>query len=104
MSDTPINVEIAREIAEAGARLVLARLNLADYKSILRDDYSEADNCWFFYRKAEIVVPEGMLTWSSAFAVSKRSTFRAIPDFSSNPQQLSNYLKVMSDHFRDRNL
>ena len=71
-----------------------ADIPLLDVKSY------EGECCWFFFRNMEIIVPENMSLRAHAYAVSKRGSVRGIAEFSGDIIQIKEYLKKMSDHFK----
>lgn len=97
--------EQAKKIAE---KCVYKHLKLFLYNreiNVLDENYLEAECCWFFFRNKLIEgPPEQALRWFCAYAVSKRGELRTIADFSDEPEKLQEYLWVMSNHFKEKNL
>jgi hypothetical protein len=97
---TEISIAEAKKLAEEAAHSNLKGLLTGFDGNILREEFAEGENCWFFFRNPSIDVPPQMsLTGECAYAVSRRGEVREIADFSESPERLSEYLKVMSDYF-----
>ncbi|WP_316228458.1 hypothetical protein [Bradyrhizobium sp. SZCCHNR1039] len=95
-----IDVAAARRIAEEAAQQKLERFLAEPDQPLLRDEFLEGANCWFFFRDPAIVVPpQYALGAECAYAVSKRGAVRTIADFFSDKEKLDSYLKTMSDYF-----
>lgn len=100
-----ITFEQARIIAEETAIEELKTFMENPAMSVLREQYGEAEYCWFFFRNKQIEgPPERVLRWGRAYAVSKKGEVRLIADFSDEPEKLQEYLQVMSNHFKERKL
>lgn len=100
-----ITFEQAKRIAE---ELALWRLErYMDNRSIpvLREQFEEAECCWFFFRNKQIEgPPEEILGWGPAYAISKKGDVSIIADFSDEPERLQEYLQAMSNYFKERGL
>jgi hypothetical protein len=95
-----ISVSEAWEIAEKAALSNLQQFLTKPGEKLLREDFLESENCWFFFRNPDVYVPPEMsLSGDCAYAVSRRGQVRDIADFSGEPERLADYLKVMSDYF-----
>ena len=99
-----ITMREAKKIAENAAKEQLQ--SYANSKiSFLSDEFMEADYCWFFFRNKKIIgPPEEVLNWDWAYAVSKKGELSLIADYSKDTEALKDYLKKMSNYFRDRGL
>lgn len=99
-----ITLERARKIATDIAIYDMA----SDVKNksipLLQEEYLEAENCWIFFRNRSILIAPERSISDCAYCVSKKGTGRSIPDYSNNSVRLSEYLKIMSDYFGERNL
>lgn len=99
MLNDEIDLGQARRIAEEQARIELSGFAPAEV-NCLQDDYLEAEHCWMFFKKKDIVVPpEASLGINWAYVVSKHGKFSLVQDFSSDSKKLNAYLKTMSDYF-----
>ncbi|MDN4621042.1 hypothetical protein QCD85_23190 [Paenibacillus sp. PsM32] len=100
-----ITYEQAKNIAYKTAFDKLNRYSLDENIPLLSEEYKEAENCWFFFRNKKVYgPPEEELRWSCAYAVSKKGELRTIADFSEETEKLIDYLQVMSDYFKQKNL
>jgi hypothetical protein len=100
-----ISVTEARRIAQKVAEPALRPFMPEGGQDLLREEYAEAENCWFFFRNPEIFVPpEKSMKGDWAYAVSKRGTARQIADFFDDKEGLRAYLQTMSDYFGSRGL
>jgi len=100
-----ISLSQAREIAEENALWKLQPYMTNFTTSVLREHFEEAECCWFFFRNKEIVgPPEQALRWAWAYAVSKKGEVSIIADYSDQPEKLQEYLKKMSDYFKEKGL
>jgi len=98
-----ISLEKARKIAELNALKELGGGGCEDV-NILKDEYSEGECCWMFFKSDDISVsPEMTLGIKWAYVVSKKGTYSMVQDFSDDPELLSDYLKKMSEYFRRKN-
>lgn len=69
--------------------------------SLLRDEFAEAECCWFFFRNKEIVgPPERALTWDKTYVVSKKGNLFSIVDLSDKPEELRVYIQRYSSHLK----
>lgn len=95
-----ISVIEARSLAEEAALANLRTFLKEPQENVLRDEFVEGENCWFFFRNPSISVPpDKALKGDWAYAVSRRGQVREIADMSGEPERLTDYLKVMSDFF-----
>ncbi|THF73948.1 hypothetical protein [Cohnella fermenti] len=100
-----ITFEQAKAIAEKAAFEQLAPFVEDESDTVLSDKHAEAEYCWFFFRKQEIVgPPEKILTWGAAYAISKKGELRLIADFMNEPDKLREYIQVMSKYFEAKGL
>lgn len=97
-----ITIEHAKKIAEEVARQGLESYLAYPHQKLLRDEFSEGQNCWFFFRNPEIKISKGDIIADCAYCVSKRGECRTIADFHDDPEKLANYLQIMSDYFAVR--
>jgi hypothetical protein len=95
-----INFETARALAEKAAREELSGLFDERVESILDEQFMEAECCWLFFRKAEIIVPKGGFKgWS--FAISKRADVRLFYDFRHEPETMAEIFQNLSNHIKE---
>lgn len=94
-----ITVDQARAIAEkyAAHRLsIIFGVNKAPY---LREFYSEAPNCWIFYRRKELVMPKMYGLDDCAYCVSKKGALRIVYDFTDDPPKAQAHADTLSRYF-----
>lgn len=96
-----ISIEQARKKAEEAALEQLEPLIGNSKIPVLREQYEEAECCWFFFRNKQIEIPPGALRgW--AYAVSKLGHVILIADYSDEPMKLQKYLSDFSNHLKER--
>ncbi|QGZ39547.1 hypothetical protein [Pseudoduganella flava] len=97
------------DVGEA-KQLVLEDLKsfVKDYpidQNCLREDYLEASRCWMFFLTPEVLKQvAGPLIADLTFVVSKHGELRCFPGLSGTAEFLSDYVRKMSDHFREQGL
>lgn len=93
--------EEARKKAEEVAKEELKDFIKDIDMPVLREDFLEAECCWFFFKDRKIVIPLGYLkNW--AYAVSKKGYLILIVDYSDDPAKLHEYLEQFSNHLKER--
>jgi len=99
-----ITLDEARKIATDRVKYDVQWDIKDDSIPLLQDNYLDADCCWMFFRnKAIVIAPERGLS-DCAYCISKKGHPRSIPDFSSDPARLQEYLQIMSNYFKQHDL
>lgn len=93
----------ARRLAESSAFEDLNWLRKDKATPLLREEFCEAECCWFFFRNKDLVGPsEKNLNWDRAFVVSKMGNVFSIADLSDEPDRMLDYLQRYSSHVKRR--
>ena len=94
-------------ISIAEAKTIAERAAMSDVKRFMKDDlsplmdyFATGGNCWFFFRRRDILIPIQLgLLPASCYAVSIWGDLRYIADFYDDKEKLEEYLKTMSNFF-----
>lgn len=101
--EVEIDFQKAKQIAEETANDQLREFKNKPEVNCLRDEFYEAECCWFFFRNKEIIgPPERVLSWDRAYAVSKKGNCFLIADMSDNIEELKEYIQRYSSHLKRR--
>jgi hypothetical protein len=98
-----ITFEQARKLAEDTAVKQVGMFRNNCEIPVLREEYVEAECCWFFFRNRQIEIPESMSLKDCAYAISKKGQVYGIADYSDNHIKLNEYLEKFSEHLKEIN-
>lgn len=99
--EVEIDFQQAKQIAEKIAHDKLNEFINNPGIDVLRDEFYEAECCWFFFRNKEIIgPPERALSWDQAYAVSKKGNCFLIGDMSDKVEELKEYIQRYSSHLK----
>ncbi|MFG0217136.1 hypothetical protein ACFU8X_29190 [Brevibacillus porteri] len=98
-----ITFEEAKELAEQLAFQRLNNYRKGEHIKLLREDYLEAECCWFFFRNKEIEGPDdGFRLWDCAYSISKKGECGTVIDYSDYPEKLNEYILQFSDRCKEK--
>jgi hypothetical protein len=98
-----IDFQQAKQIAETTANDKLSEFRKNPEINLLRDEFYEAECCWFFFRNKEIIgPPERTLSWDQAYAVCKKGNCFLIADMSDKIDELKEHIQRFSSHLKRR--
>lgn len=98
--EVEIDFQQAKQIAEKTANYKLSEFRK---NPRVRNEFYEAECCWFFFRNKEIIgPPERALSWDQAYAVSKKGNCFLIGDMSDKSEELKEYIQRYSSHLKRR--
>lgn len=71
---------------------------------LLEEFFLEEAGSWTFFRNRSITIPDGAISASAAYVVSKRGEVRIFADFFDDLEKAKKAHKVVSDHFLAKGL
>ncbi|RJX39110.1 hypothetical protein D3P09_16585 [Paenibacillus pinisoli] len=100
-----ITLEDARELANQVAYSKLSEYRRYESIPLLREEYHEAECCWFFFRNKEIEGPDdGFRSWDYAYSVSKKRNVSTVVDLTNEPEKLKDYIEKFSGRCKELGL